>query len=195
MNCVTAERTASIIFPSFSCRKETTSHDTDILERYIERYRKYAVAPQSQISNNRLEESIHISHPPASEWLETIQERVRNSIMPIGDEAENDGRWLTQDIADAALEFFQTTSDLLPIEPYIYSSKKGDLVAEFEDKHGNMTCIVSPEFTLLFAVIDGVSIEKRLFPTKNSLGDLRAEVQQLTKMIRIGRHGSLDTTN
>jgi len=196
MSYGTAEATASVVFASSSNYKRSTPSDTACLERYIQRYLKYAVAPPSRISNNRLEELIHISPPPASEWLATIKERVRRSIVPIGHDVENDRHWLTQDIADAAIKFFQTTSDLLPVEPFIYSSQKGDLVIEVEDKHGNMTGIISQEFFLLFAVIDGIPIERRLFPAKDSLGDLRAEVQQLTKMLHIGQHGSaLDTTN
>jgi hypothetical protein len=102
----------------------------------------------------------------------------------------NDGCWLSRDVADAANAFFQKTADLLPEEPFIYSSQRGDLVAEFKAERGTMTSIVSPTFVVLFAVIDGMPLERRVLEG----GDVREQVLQLTGMLRTGLHGAVDTT-
>jgi uncharacterized protein YgbK (DUF1537 family) len=101
----------------------------------------------------------------------------------------NDGRWVAQDIADAADEFFQDTADLLPEEPVLYASRQGDLVAEFKGDHGTMTSIISHTFVLLFAVIDGKSMERRVLAG----GDMRAAVLQLVERLHAGEHGALES--
>jgi hypothetical protein len=97
---------------------------------------------------------------------------------------------MSQDIADAASDFFQETADLLPGEPFVYSSQGGDLVAEFKAKHGTMTSIVSSTFVLLFAVVDGVPVERKLF----NGSDMREEVQRLTGLLYTGQHGTVEST-
>jgi hypothetical protein len=127
--------------------------------------------------------------------LSTIEQRIFGSIVPNGRHLENDGRWLQEDIADAGVEFFQWASHLLPGEPFIYSSRKGDLVAEFEARHGRMTTIISQTFVMVFAVVDGIPTEKRVPLSAKGLGALRPELKRLTEMLRTGRYAALDTTN
>jgi hypothetical protein len=107
---------------------------------------------------------------------------------------KDDRRWLSQLIAMRALEFFKATSDLLPSEPYIYSSQKGDLVAEFTAVRGTLTSIVSPKFILLFAVVDGSPMEKKV-ERESGFEELRSELRQLTESLRMGRNGSMATGN
>ncbi|HZS88292.1 MAG TPA: hypothetical protein VFE42_12530 [Chloroflexota bacterium] len=160
------------------------------MRHYLDQwYRDY----RSQLSNNRPETSIRLSDPPSAEWLAVVRRRINDSILPQDFAGENDGRWLSEDAARAAVAFFEATSDVLPAEPYIYSSRRGDLVAEFKADRGTLTSIVSPTFVLLFAVIDGVPVEKRLPLTDNTMS-LRSEVANLSDLLRTVRHGALAAT-
>jgi len=127
--------------------------------------------------------------PIQPKWLANTQQYIRGSIVPNA-QLINDGRWLGQDTADAAADFFQKTADLLPGEPFVYSSQKGDVVAEFKGERGAMTAVVSPAFVLLFAVIDGMVVESRVLEGD----DLRSEVQRLTGMLHSGQHVAMDAT-
>ena len=93
-------------------------------------------APQPQLSDTKPENLIQAPSRISSQWLGAVLERVQNSIVPKDRESENDGRWLTEEVAASASAFFEMTSDMLPSEPYIYSSQNGDLVAEFDAHHG-----------------------------------------------------------
>lgn len=149
--------------------------------------------PRPQLSDTKPEHLIQAPSRISSQWLAAVQERVQNSIVPKDCESENDGRWLTEDIAASASAFFEMTSDLLPSEPYIYSSQNGDFVAEFDANHGTMTGIITKSFVVLFAVVDGVPIERRLVLGSDSPRPLRREMQLLTEMLRTGRHGAVET--
>jgi hypothetical protein len=105
---------------------------------------------------------------------------------------KNDGRWLTREAAETAWEFFKVTSDLLPGEPYIYGSQKGDLVAEFNAARGTLTCIITPRFNLLFAVVGSIPIEKTI-ARENNNSSLRSELMQITELLRTEHHGLLAT--
>jgi hypothetical protein len=123
-------------------------------------------------------------------WLSAVQERIQRSILPR--DQENDGRWLAEEIAVSSSTFFETTSDLLPGEPYIYTSIKGDLVAEFQCDSGIMTGIITPEFVGLFAVIDGVPVERTL-PLADPANSTRQGLQEFTETIRTKQHGAMGT--
>jgi hypothetical protein len=128
------------------------------------------------------------SFGPAS-WLASVERRIRNSIVPHGREVENDGRWLSYDIANAATSFFQTASDVLPSEPYIYSSLGGDLVAEFKAEHGTMTSVISDKFLVSMVVVDGEPIETRIEFGVVSPATIRRELTSIMTMLRTGKHG------
>lgn len=156
-----------------------------VAERYIN---WFAVPPPRRLSDAKPEASIQGPSRITPQWLTTVQERLYRSVSPKDRESENDGRWLTGTVVAAASTFFGMTSDLLPGEPHIYSSKRGDLVAEFATDDGTMTGIITQEFVVLFAVVDGIPIERRLV-----LGSPRAttrhELQLFTGMLRTTRHG------
>jgi hypothetical protein len=185
MLCATADATASVRIEK-STYRNTPAHDASVIERYAGMFAKHGAA----LSDTKPEKALREVHPIAARWFNIVERRIRQSVLPVGQRAENDGRWLTQDIADTASAFFKATSDVLPAEPFIYSSRNGDLVAEFSAPHGTLTNIVSQTFVVAFAVVDGVPIEKRLELACHGRGRLRQELQQLTKMLHTGRHGA-----
>lgn len=148
----------------------------------------------SMLSDTRPEASIQSPIHITPQWLVAVQDRIYSSVVPRGRELENDGRWLRRGVAEMASGFFQITADLLPGEPHIYGSHIGDLVAEFEDALGTMTVIVTPTTAILFAVVDGVPIEKRLVLGNESRARLRLELQELVERLHTGQHG-LETAN
>lgn len=191
MSTATAEGTASIYYfaPTYW---RLPARDASVIEGHM---RRLASSRPLLLSDSKPEAQIRSPRPMTARWLSSIERRICGSIMPNGPESVNGGQWLKRDIADAGVEFFQLTSDLLPGEPYIYSSHKGDLVAEFEAPHGTMTSVISQTFVLVFAIIDGTSIERGAPLSLNGLGALRPELKRLTEMLRTGRYAALDTTN
>src|ERR1017187_4598981 len=75
-----------------------------VAERYLT---WFAAHRPHRLSDTRPEASIQSPSRITPQWLATVQERVYSSIVPKDKEAENDGRWLTQDVAGAASVFFQ----------------------------------------------------------------------------------------
>jgi hypothetical protein len=146
------------------------------------------VTPDLQLSDTKQEKDIREVRPISATWLNALNRRIQKSTAPLGRKIDNDLRWLSQDIAEAASAFFKTTSDVLPGEPHIYSSLKGDLVAEFSGAHGTMTNIVSQTSVIVFAVVDEDPVEKRLELCRSETDALRQELQRLTKMLSTGRH-------
>jgi hypothetical protein len=128
----------------------------------------------------------------SARWLRAVQQRLFRSLVPKPEKEANDGRWLTEEIVDASNLFFETTSDVLPGEPFIYSSQKGDLVAEFDAQHGTLTGIVTPTTVILFAIAKGLPTEKVL-PISLSSAAMRQEVRQLTELVGTELHGAVDT--
>ncbi len=185
MSCATAIATASIRIKEYPYRN-TFAHDACVIERYAGMFAKHVAA----LSDTKPEKALRDMHPITATWFNIVERRIRQSVLPVDQRAENDGRWLTQDIADSASAFFKTTSDVLPAEPFIYSSRNGDLVAEFSAPHGTLTNIVSQTSVVAFAVVDGVPIEMRLELACRSRDRLRQELRQLTKMLCMGRHGA-----
>lgn len=121
-------------------------------------------------------------------WVDDVQQSIRSSIARSSAHTVGDGRWLTQDVANAATDFFSVSGDLLPSEPYIYSSRKGDFVAEFRAKNGKLTSIVSPEFVLLFAVVGGgAPIERKVTDARA----VREEVRRMMDLLATGVHGEV----
>ena len=123
-------------------------------------------------------------------WLTTVQDRIRRSIIPHG--RENDGRYLDKEIVSTAVTFFEQTSDLLPSEPHIYSSNRGDLVAEFRGLDGSMTGIISKNFAMLFAVAKGDAIQETMTLGKSRRAT-RNDLQLFTEKVRARLHGSVET--
>jgi hypothetical protein len=146
-----------------------------------------------RLADVKLEEAIQGPSQIASSWLANVRKRVELSILPKGIEAQNAGQWLSEDIAAEAVRFFDKTSDLLPSEPFIYSSSVGDLIAEFKTVGGPMTGIIARGFVILFAVVGGAAIKKQL-PVSSSKTATRRELQAfMAEMLRARQHGAVAT--
>jgi hypothetical protein len=149
---------------------------------------------RQSLSDNRQESGILAPLRSIPEWLDAVKRRIRDSIMPNGQEIENNGQWLTEEIASVAGTFFEEVSDLLPSEPFIYASTQGDLVAEFTPKFGSLTAIVSPKSVLLYAVVNGRPEHREV----NFLGEgstaLRRDLDELTELLRTGRNGAVGSS-
>jgi hypothetical protein len=121
-------------------------------------------------------------------WVEDVQQSIQSSVARSSAYTVGEGRWLSQDVANAASDFFGVSGDLLPSEPYIYSSRKGDFVAEFRAKNGKLTSIVSPEFVLLFAVVSGSApVERKVTDART----VRDEVRRMIDLLTTSAHGEV----
>lgn len=119
-----------------------------------------------------------------AEWLNVVEQRIKASIPAEGYSQTGSVAWLRPQVGRAALDFFRRTSTALPGEPYIYSSRAGDLVAEFFAPSGKLTCLISPEFVYVFAAPGNDIIERKLSPEKQSAGELRSYMQTVTNRLR-----------
>jgi hypothetical protein len=120
--------------------------------------------------------------PPPVEWLPVVERRIKASIVP--EEYEDDhvlacrsGEWLHEDVARSALDFFGRAGDLLPGEPYIYSSRSGNLVAEFCVGTAPLTTVISPETVTILMVEDDVPVETNVKRLSNSLREKLKELK------------------
>ena len=153
----------------------------DVYARYLR------LTGRVQNTDTTIEADLYTPDLVTPNWLEKTRAAIQNSLAP-SPQVVGDGRWLSQTVVNAATDFLDATADVLPGEPYIYSSREGDLVAEFEAEHGTLTSIVSPDFVLLFAVIDGTPVHRQVDDHRS----VREEVQQLTRRLLSGRDGNLE---
>jgi hypothetical protein len=123
----------------------------------------------------------------ATYWLPIIEQRINDSVLPVEYEANRQiacqsGEWLEEDVARSAIDFFFKIGDLLPNEPYIYSSKSGQLVAEFEKGAFPITAVVSPDLHTLMAIEpDGpsqTSVSRRSNNIRQVVQDLKARLSE-----------------
>jgi len=121
-------------------------------------------------------------------WLADVERRIRNSVVPTERVQENDGRWISMEVANSAIQFFRQASSLLPGEPFIYSSNAGDLVAEFKAGHGLMTSIVTAGKLMAVAIVDGQTEEVNVDLTTATEGELRRELKPIADYLRKGQH-------
>ena len=181
----TAAATASISVGTAVLGFAQPSPNVEVLERYM-----HFARLEGQLSDIKFEAFIRIPGPRKPEWLGSTLKAIRSSVSAIaGGKNLDDGRWLSQNVANSASDFFENTADLFPHKPFIYSSIEGDLVAEFKTDHGTLTSIVSPLFVLLFAVVNGVPSERRVSGTRG----LREEVRRFIEPLTAGTHGDLAT--
>ena len=181
-SATTAAATASIAIAPI-CTPAAPSVDV------IERYRRWFTRLEPPLFDDWFETPFISAKPFQPAWLKATQTSIRNSVARSSAANVTEGRWLTQDVANAATDFLETTADLLPGRPFVYSSKEGDFVAEFQSKHGSLTSIVSPAFVLLFATVDGVPFERKVTDART----LREEVRRLMEPLLRGQHGDLET--
>jgi hypothetical protein len=126
-----------------------------------------------------------------AEWLNGIQQRIIASVPTEGYPVKGNTAWLDQQVARAALEFFKSTSTVLPGEPYIYSSGAGDLVAEFSALRGKMTCLISSKFVLLYAIAGDEVIEKAFLRGQVNADKLRSEILAVRNLLSETPNASL----
>jgi hypothetical protein len=158
--------------------------------------------PDAPAQNIALERAISQPFVPASiigptripaAWLPRVEKRLRDSTLSDNVDAQDDGSWLTGDIATAAERFFQATSDLLPGEPYMYSSTKGDLVADFKFNAGSMTSIIGSDFVFSSVAIDGRIAQQRLKLENKTTDETLHELRRLITTLLARDHGSVDS--
>jgi hypothetical protein len=115
-------------------------------------------------------------------WLDSVERRIQNSTAPSGYPILDPQVWLTENIASAGLSFFRNVDDLLASEPYIYASKRGDLVAEISAQgQPSLTVIVSPDTIILFAASDGHTKEKVLRGKETNKKSIRSAISELLR--------------
>lgn len=166
----------------------------DLVERYRRfwrmsgRRRSSDSESESRVSDTTPETALYRSTPAQPDWTDRTLRSLRDSVVPSPQDPADDGRWLSQDTVNAASDFLLGVADLLPGEPFIYSSRAGEFVAEFASRPGSLTAVVSQECVLLFAAVDGVPVTREVRDSRR----LREEVQQMTRALRSGQHGSLE---
>ena len=127
-----------------------------------------------------------------AQWLDVVEQRIKASIPAEGCPQAGNGAWLRPQVGRAALEFFRGTSTALPGEPYIYSSKAGDLVAEFTAPRGKMTCLISQHFVVVFAATEDEIIEKKYLPKEQGTDTLRSDIQAVSKLLGASPNGTVE---
>lgn len=127
---------------------------------------------------------------PATPWLPSVERRITDSVVPAEYQEESTPEWLTEEVAQAAVRFFQNTADVLPGEPHLYASKTGALVAEFETPTGALTTVVSPETTILFGVRANQPNSPFEVTIRRGSNRLREDVEAVTRRI-YGPHGPM----
>jgi hypothetical protein len=105
-------------------------------------------------------------------WLQAVQQRIVASVPPTGYSIEQDGTWVSQEVANAAVQFFGSFPETFSIEPYLYCAPSGDLVAEFDGARNKLTCLVSPDSVTVYSYS---SIDEKLTPRKLPRADWSAE--------------------
>jgi hypothetical protein len=188
-----AARTASIRWPdSLIDYFQPQQKPGRVQERYNRFWSNQSFqASRGSALERKLEEDLRF--PPLAEWLSAVERRIKNSTIPSEFKMQYTQEWLKEDVADAALRFFRNAADILPSEPFIYSSVDGDLVAEFSGTSGTLSAMISPKFVIVFAASGGATRE-HTFPGTATREELRKGVAEVTKLFDSGRHGSVGTS-
>jgi hypothetical protein len=166
------------------------SDKASVIERYVRRYSQHLNKPSAPLVDQRVRIFRPTQRIPS--WLPSVERRIRQSVAPSTRAALDRGKWLTFEAADAAAGFLDKTADLLPNEPFIYASNDGDLIAEFEGKHGTLTAVVSPGLLILFASVGSVPVQKTVKLKEATTTCLRRSVRDFSEMLRTGHHGTVD---
>jgi len=142
---------------------------------------QHQIATQSLPSDQKLGE---LTGPVviAAKWISIIQRRIKQSVADFPADPNQEGL-LDSDIATYAVCFFNAVSDVLPAkEPYLYTSNKGDLVAEFAGRHGKLTSIVGKAAVNSFAIIDGRMLKTTLSYPLDKI-KARRELMRITNQL------------
>lgn len=128
----------------------------------------------------------------ANSWLPVVEARIRGSVLPPDRHEEPSKEWLSADAANAAISFLRGGADLLPAEPHIYGTRKGDLVAEFETVNANVTSVMSDKQTILFAVLAGSPEEPIRQVIRRGSNRFREELRSFISKVVRPSHGQMD---
>jgi hypothetical protein len=142
----------------------------------------------------RLDSPYLLNISPVTPWLSSVERRIEDSIVPIEYEGLSPTQWLREEVGQAAIRFFQNTADVLPVEPFLYGSQTGALVAEFVAKRGTLTTVVSPNTVIVFAVKADEPDTPVQVTLKRGSNLLREELQEIVKALA-GPHGQMGSTS
>jgi hypothetical protein len=157
------------------------------LEGYLQDY-----ADVVPLSEYRPESELPSLTSTPAPWLGAVQRRLNASIGLEGIEGRNDGAWLIKEVVSNANSVFDAASNLFPSEPYLYGSRAGDLVAEFEGKEGRMTMVVTKEALITFAVAGKKTIRRQMKLIPFTPADIRRGVADIANSLGSGSYGSVD---
>jgi hypothetical protein len=135
-------------------------------------------------------EEIVAPRPIPASWVGMVEQRIRNSVGTQNDALSNDGETIVASVALNAIDLFQNTWDVLPGEPYIYASSKGDLVAEFKATQGSLMSIIAEKALLLFTVVNGDVSKDQWEDTSSRLNDIRNVLKRRTAQIQAKDDGT-----
>ncbi len=124
-------------------------------------------------------------------WLASVERRIKDSIAS-ADDTSIDGQTIGWTIGAQAISFFQHYADLLPGEPYLYSSLRGDLVADFHTKQGSLSLILGITSVLGFANVGEEVIPVVIDIRKTDQSRTREQLRRLTNAFRQNKHGAVD---
>lgn len=132
-------------------------------------------------------------------WLPKVERRIQDSILPneykeivSHDNSISSQEWLDEDVAQAAINFFELAADALPGEPHLYASKGGALVAEFESSLGTLTSVISPSAIILFAVKSSDPNSPIEIALQRGSNRMVEELRSLKKVLA-GTHGQVES--
>jgi hypothetical protein len=128
---------------------------------------------------------------PAS-WLGSVERRIRDSIGPTNWSGESDGRYIGFEIGKRAVQFFRETSDLWASEPYLYSSKAGDLVAEIKDAQISITAVIGGASAIVFAVAGDEIFREEICFDEAVSGSLRGKMKDMVGKSSTDQHVAVD---
>lgn len=126
---------------------------------------------------------------PVAKWLDAVLRRLSASIGITGDAP--DGVWLDSNVVEKATTLFRVTSDLLPSEPYLSSSRQGNLVADFTSSRGPVSMVVSPHSVLLYAAVGGQESTKALPYNDMNADALRKAITGFLVQGGVVAHGAM----
>jgi hypothetical protein len=126
------------------------------------------------------------------EWLPRVQMRLLQSAERGDDRLQADVSTLPEVLAVAGVRFFRDYADVLPGEPYLYKSSRGDLMAEYVGPHGRMTNVINTEHCVVLAAWDG-EVVQHSYRLAGDESALRAKLKTLRKKISQTTHGAVDT--
>lgn len=102
-----------------------------------------------------IEPSLPNAEVAEAPWFPAVQQRILTSVPPIGYAVVQDGTWISKEVAGAALQFLGSFSETFLVEPYLYCSPSGDLVAEFESTQNKLTCVIASDSATVYSSTDG----------------------------------------